>query len=75
MIQLYSVCALTSQLAKQTRRELNVQIKRERGRDQRYHILRALLVSGLSPRAWRIFSSEKQPAERNFKMASARRRI
>lgn len=30
MIQLYSVCALTSQLAKQTRRELNVQIKRER---------------------------------------------
>ena len=30
MIQLYSVCALTSQLGKQTSRELHVQIKRER---------------------------------------------
>lgn len=39
------------------------------------YILRALLVSGLSPSTWRIFTSEEQPPERYIKMASARRRI
>lgn len=39
------------------------------------YILRALLVSGLSPRTWRICTSEAQPSERKVRMASARRRM
>lgn len=39
----------------------------------RSHILRALLVSGLSPSIWRILNSEKQSLDSSFKIASARR--
>lgn len=45
---------------------------RERGRES--HILSALLVSGLSPRAARILISEAHPLDRSSKIASPRKR-
>lgn len=42
---------------------------------QSIYILRALLVSGLSPRIWRIWTSEEATEERNSKMSFALRRI